>query len=65
MPYTSTHIKTKKLKLNNQKYIGFYLTLLYTNKSLNKLINEVDNFNHQGLTYFNQIDLPKSILQVL
>ena len=65
MPYTSTHIKTKKLKLNNQKYIGFYLTELYTNKSLNKLINEVDNFNHQGLTYFNQIDLPKSILQVL
>ena len=25
MPYTSTHIKTKKLKLNNQKYIGFLL----------------------------------------
>ena len=65
MPYTSTHIKTKKLKLNNQIYIGFYLTELYTNKSLNKLINKVDNFNHQGLTYFNQIDLPKSILQVL
>jgi len=65
MPYNSTHIKTKILKLNNQKYIGFYLTELYTNKSLNKLINEVHNFNHQGLTYFNKIDLPKSILQVL
>jgi hypothetical protein len=65
MPYTSTHIKTKKLKQNNQTYIGFYLTDLYTNKSLNKLINNVNNFNHSGLTYFNQIDLPKSILQVL
>ena len=38
MPYNSTHIKTKTLKLNNQKYIGFYLTELYTNKTLNKLI---------------------------
>jgi hypothetical protein len=65
MPNNSTHIKTKILKLNNQKYIGFYLTELYTNKSLNKLINEVKNFNHLGLTYFNQNDLPKSILQVL
>ena len=65
MPYTSTHIKTKKLKQNNQTYIGFYITDLYSNKSLNKLINEVDNFNHQGLTYFNKFDLPKSILQVL
>ena len=63
--HTSTHIKTKKLKQNNQTYIGFYLTDLYTNKSLNKLINNVNNFNHSGLTYFNQIDLPKSILQVL
>ena len=65
MPYNSTHIKTKTLKLNNQKYIGFYLTELYTNKSLTKLINEVNNFNHLGLTYFNIIDLPKAILQVL
>ena len=65
MPHISTHIKTKTLKLNNKKYIGFYLTELYTNKSLTKLINEVNNFNHLGLTYFNIIDLPKSILQVL
>ena len=63
--HKSTHIKTKKLNKNSQNYIGFYLTDLYTNKSLNKLINEVNNFNFKGLTYFNQNDLPKSILQVL
>ena len=63
--YKSTHIKTKKLKQNNQTYIGFYLTDLYTNRLLNKIINKVNNFNHSGLTYFNQNDLPKSILQVL
>ena len=65
MPYTSTHIKTKTLKQNNQIYIGFYLAELYTNKSLNKLINKVNNFNHQGLTYFNKFDLPKSILEII
>ena len=63
--YNSTHIKTKKLKSNNQTFIGFYITDLYTNTLLTKIINKVNNFNHQGLTYFNQNDLPKSILQVL
>ena len=63
--YKSTHIKTKKLKQNNQTYIGFYLTDLYTNTLLTKIITKVNNFNHSGLTYFNQNDLPKSILQVL
>ena len=65
MPYNSTHIKTKTLKLNNQKYIGFYLTDLYTNKSLTKLLTKVNNFNHSGLTYFNKLDLPKSILEII
>ena len=52
--YNSTHIKTKKLKQNNQTYIGFYLTDLYTNRLLNKIITKVNNFNHSGLTYFNK-----------
>jgi len=48
--YNSTHIKTKKLKQNNQTYIGFYLTDLYSNRLLNKIIDKVNNFNHSGLT---------------
>ena len=63
--YNSTHIKTKKLKQNNQIYIGFYLTDLYSNRLLNKIINKVNNFNHSGLTYFNKLDLPKSILEII
>ena len=63
--YNSTHIKTKKLKQNNQTYIGFYLTDLYTNRLLTKIIDKVDNFNHSGLTYFNKFDLPKSILEII
>ena len=63
--YKSNHIKTKKLKQNNQIYIGFYLTDLYTNRLLNKLITKVNNFNHSGLTYFNKFDLPKSILEFI
>ena len=61
----TTHIKTKKLNKNSQNYIGFYLTDLYTNKSLNKLINEVNNFNFKGLTYFKKTDLPKSIIEFI
>jgi hypothetical protein len=63
--YNSTHIKTKKLKQNNQTYIGFYLTDLYTNRLLTKIITKVNNFNHSGLTYFNKLDLPKSILEII
>jgi hypothetical protein len=63
--YNSTHIKTKKLKQNNQTYIGFYLTDLYTNTLLTKIITKVNNFNHSGLTYFNKLDLPKSILEII
>ena len=63
--YNSTHIKTKKLKSNNQTFIGFYITDLYTNTLLTKIISKVNNFNYQGLTYFNKLDLPKSILEVL
>ena len=63
--YNSTHIKTKKLKQNNQIYIGFYLTDLYSNRLLNKIITKVNNFNHSGLTYFNKLDLPKSILEII
>ena len=63
--YKSTHIKTKKLKQNNQTYIGFYLTDLYSNRLLNKIIDKVNNFNHSGLTYFNTKDLPKSILEII
>jgi len=63
--YNSTHIKTKKLKQNNQTYIGFYLTDLYSNTLLTKIISKVNNFNHLGLTYFNKLDLPKSILEII
>ena len=63
--HNSTHIKTKKLKQNNQTYIGFYLTDLYTNRLLNKIITKVNNFNHSGLTYFNKLDLPKSVLEII
>jgi hypothetical protein len=63
MPYKSNIIKTKKLKLNNQTYIGFQISTLYNNKTLFKLINE--SFNYQGLTYINKLDLPKSIITII
>jgi len=63
MPYKTTHIRTKKLKLNKQIYIGFQVSTLYTNKALFKLIE--NSFNFKGLTYYNKLDLPKSILEVL
>ena len=63
--YNSTHIKTKKLKQNNQTYIGFYLIDLYSNTLLTRIISKVNNFNHSGLTYFNKLDLPKSILEII
>jgi len=63
MSYKSNIIKTKKLKLNNQTYIGFQISTLYNNKTLFKLINE--SFNHQGLTYINKLDLPKSIITII
>ncbi len=63
--YKSTHIKTKKLKKNNQTYIGFYLMDIYSNRLLTKIISKVNNFNHSGLTYFNKFDLPKSILEII
>ena len=63
MSYKSNIIKTKKLKLNNQTYIGFQISTLYNNKTLFKLINE--SFNYQGLTYINKLDLPKSIITII
>ena len=61
MPYTSNHIKTKQLKINNNTYIGFTISQLYNYKSLFKLIN-TNSFNSKGLTYININDLPKSII---
>ena len=63
--HKSTHIKTQKLKQNNQTYIGFYLIDLYSNTLLTRIISKVNNFNHSGLTYFNKLDLPKSILEII
>ncbi len=63
--HNSTHIKTKKLKQNKQTYIGIYITDLYTNRLLTKIITKVNNFNHSGLTYFNKLDLPKSVLEII
>ena len=61
MSYTSNHIKTKQLKINNNTYIGFTISQLYNYKSLFKLIN-TNSFNLKGLTYININDLPKSII---
>lgn len=61
--HKSTHIRTKKLKSNNQIYIGFQVSNLYTNKSLFKLIES--SFNFKGLTYYNKLDLPKSIIEII
>ncbi len=61
MPFTSNHIKTKKLKINKTTYIGFTISQLYSYKSLFKLIN-TNSFNSKGLTYININDLPKSII---
>lgn len=63
MPHKTTHIRTKKLKSNNQIYIGFQVSNLYTNKYLFKQIES--SFNFKGLTYYNKLDLPKSILEII
>lgn len=61
--HKSTHIRTKKLTISSQTYIGFTLSTVYNFKSLTDLIDE--SFNNKGLTYFNKIDLPKAILEVI
>ena len=58
--HKTKQIKTRLLKVNNQKYVGFQVAVVYSNKKLISLVEE-DSFSHKGLTYFNVYDLPRSI----
>jgi len=62
--YNSKIIKTKKLKLNNNTYLGFLINDLNNIKLINKLeIENVIEFNLKGLTFINKNNIKKSTLQ--
>ena len=48
--YKSKLIPNKKLKLNNQTFVGFKLNELLEYK----LYNQEYDFNHKGLTFINK-----------
>ena len=61
--YQTKILNTKKLKINNNIYIGFNINDLLNLKFYQK--NPKINFNFKGLSYINIKDIPKSTLQNL
>ena len=59
--YTTKILNTKKLKINNTKYIGFKITDLFKIKNYIK-DNNIVEFNFKGLSFINKNNL-KSTLQ--
>ena len=59
--YTTKILNTKKLKINNKKYIGFKINDLFKLKEFIKEDNIID-FTYKGLSFINKNNL-KSTLQ--
>ena len=59
--YTTKILNTKKLKINNKKYIGFKITDLFKIKNYIK-DNNIVEFNFKGLSFINKNNINKSIL---
>jgi len=64
--YKSQILNTKKVKLNNNTYIGFNINDLQNIKLKDKLtLNNVIEFNLKGLTFINKNKIQKSTLQFI
>jgi len=62
--YKTKILNTKKLKLNNNTYLGFLINDLNNIKLKDKLeIENVIEFNLKGLTFINKNNIKKSTLQ--
>ena len=59
--YQTKILNTKKLKINNKKYIGFKITDLFKIKNYIK-DNNIVEFNFKGLSFINKNNINKSIL---
>jgi hypothetical protein len=62
--YKSKLINTKKLKFNNNKYIGFKINDLLEFKFYFKENNLIE-FTHKGFSFINIKNIPESTLQYL
>ena len=62
--YKSKLITTKKLKFNNNKYIGFKINDLLEFKFYFKENNLIE-FTNKGFSFINIKNIPKSTLQYL
>ena len=62
--YISKTITTKKLKFNNNKYIGFKINDLLNFKFYFKENNLIE-FTNKGFSFINIKNIPKSTLQYL
>lgn len=62
--YKSKLINTKKLKFNNNKYIGFKINDLLEFKFYFKENNLIE-FTNKGFSFINIKNIPKSTLQYL
>ena len=59
--YTTKILNTKKLKINNKKYIGFKITDLFKIKNYIK-DNNIVEFNCKGLSFINKNNINSNIL---
>ena len=62
--YKSKLINTKKLKFNNNKYIGFKINDLLEFKFYFKENNLIE-FKHKSFSFINVKNIPKNTLQYL
>ena len=64
--YKSQILNTKKIKMNNNVYIGFNINNLQVVKIKDKLnICDVVEFNIKGMSYINKNNIKKSTLQFI
>jgi len=59
--YQTKILNIKKLKINNQKYIGFKLNDLFKIKNSNEIIE----FNYKGYSFINIKNLKNNILNII
>ena len=64
--YQTQILKTKKLNLNSNTYIGFSIHDLQNVKLINKLtLENTIEFTNKGLSYINKKNIKQSTLQFI
>lgn len=64
--YQTQILKTKKLNLNSNTYIGFSIHDLQNVKLINKLtLENAIEFTNKGLSYINKKNIKQSTLQFI